>query len=133
MGLDDLPDGAAEKWRFHVSNDNPFSESQFKTLKSRPGFPARFGSIQDSRAFCRQVFPWHNTEHRHQGIPLLTPEMVRYGGAEAVIVALQKGLDTTYANHPERFVRKPPVALPLPEAVWINLPPKEVQTEYLLQ
>ncbi len=119
--------------RPHVSNDNPFSESQFKTLKYRPEFPARFGSIQDSRVFCCQFFPWYNTEHRHQGIALLTPEMVHYGRAEAVIIARQKVLDTAYANHPERFVRKPPVALPLPEAVWINPPPKEAQTEHLLQ
>ena len=119
--------------RPHVSNDNPFSESQFKTLKYRPEFPARFGSLQDSRVFCRQFFPWYNTEHRHQGIALLTPEMVHYGRAEAVIVARQEVLNAAYAAHPERFVRKPPVALPLPEAVWINPPPKEVQTEHLLQ
>jgi len=119
--------------RPHVSNDNPFSESQFKTLKYRPEFPARFGSLQDSREFCRQFFPWYNTEHRHQGIAFLTPEMVHYGRAAGVIAARQEVLNAAYAAHPERFVRKPPVALPLPEAVWINPPPKEVQTEYLLQ
>ena len=119
--------------RPHVSNDNPYSESQFKTLKYRPGFPARFGSLQDSRAFCRQFFLWYNTEHRHQGIALLTPEMVHYGRAEAVIGARQEVLNAAYAAHPERFVRKPPVALPLPGAVWINPPPKEVQTDHLLQ
>jgi len=119
--------------RPHVSNDNPFSESQFKTLKYRPGFPARFGSIQDSRTFCRQFFPWYNTEHRHQGIASLTPEMVHYGRADTVIAARQEVLNAAYAAHPERFVRKPPVALPLPEAVWINPPPKEAQTEHLLQ
>lgn len=119
--------------RPHVSNDNPFSESQFKTLKYRPEFPARFGSIQDSREFCRQFFPWYNTEHRHHGIALLTPQMVHYGHAAAVIDARQQVLNAAYAAHPERFVRKPPVALPLPEAVWINPPHKEVLSEELLQ
>ncbi len=112
--------------RPHVSNDNPFSESRFKTLKYLPEFPARFGSLQDSRLFCRQFFPWYNTEPRHHGIALLTPEMVHYGRADAVIAARQEVLNAAYAAHPERFVRKPPVALPLPEAVWINPPPKEV-------
>jgi putative transposase len=119
--------------RPHVSNDNPFSESQFKTLKYRPEFPARFGSIQDSRVFCCQFFPWYNTEHRHQGIALLTPEMVHYGQSAVVIAARQEVLNAAYAAHPERFVRKPPVALSLPEAAWINPPGKEVQSEQLLQ
>ena len=88
--------------RPHVSNDNPFSESQFKTLKYRPGFPARFGSIQDSRAFCCQFFPWYNTEHRHQGIALLTPEMVHYGRA---------GSDCRPPRGSERRLRQPPGAL----------------------
>jgi putative transposase len=70
--------------RPHVSDDNPYSESQFKTLKYRPGFPDRFGSIQDGRAFCQDFFPWYNSEHRHSGIGLLTPEMVHYGKAEVV-------------------------------------------------
>jgi len=98
--------------RPHVSNDNPFSESQFRTLKYRPEFPARFGSLQDSREFCRQFFPWYNTEHRHQGIALLTPEMVHYGRIAGVIAARQEVLNAAYAAHPERFVRKPPVAVP---------------------
>lgn len=119
--------------RPHVSNDNPFSESQFKTLKYRPEFPARSGSIQDSREFCRQFFPWYNTEHRHHGIALLTPQMVHYGHAAAVIDARQQVLNAAHAAHPERFVRKPPVALPLPKAVWINPPKKEVLSEELLQ
>jgi hypothetical protein len=115
------------------SNDKPFSESQFKTLKYRPEFPARFGSLQDSREFGRQFFPWYNTEHRHHGIALLTPELLHYGQAAAVIEARQEVLNAAYAAHPERFVRKPPAALPLPEAVWINPPQKEVQSESLLQ
>ena len=100
--------------RPHVSDDNPYSESQFKTLKYRPEFPERFGSIEDARAFCQKFFAWYNREHHHSGIALLTPETLHYGRAEAVIVARQEVLDTAYANHPERFVRNPPVALPLP-------------------
>jgi putative transposase len=111
--------------RPHVSNDNPFSESQFKTLKYRPEFPQRFGSLEDSRTFCRTFFEWYNTEHRHNGISLLTPETVHYGLADSVIAARQEVLQAAYAMHPERFVRKPPVALPPPEAVWINPPVKE--------
>ena len=68
--------------RPHVSNDNPFSEAQFKTLKYAPAFPERFGSIQDARAFCRNFFTWYNTEHRHSGIGLMTPEAVHYGRAQ---------------------------------------------------
>jgi putative transposase len=111
--------------RPHVSNDNPFSESQFKTLKYRPDFPKRFGSLEDSRLFCQNFFEWYNTEHRHNGISLLTPEAVHYGLADGVIAARQEVLQAAYAMHPERFVRKPPGALPLPGAVWINPPVKE--------
>jgi putative transposase len=115
--------------RPHVSNDNPFSESQFKTLKYRPDFPPRFGSIEDSRIFCRTFFHWYNNGHRHHGVALLTPEMVHYGRADRVIAARQEVLQAAYITHPERFVRKPPVAQPLAEAVWINPPgPEEVQS-----
>jgi len=108
--------------RPHVSNDNPFSESQFKTLKYRPEFPARFASLKDARAFCVDFFGWYNTEHRHSGIGFLTPETVHYGRAPEVIAARQQILDRAHARHPERFVRKPPRAPLLPEAVWINRP-----------
>ena len=108
--------------RPHVSNDNPFSESQFKTLKYRPDFPGRFGSLEDSRLFCQNFFEWYNTEHRHHGISLLTPETVHYDLADGVLAARQEVLQAAYASHPERFVRKPPVVLPLLEAVWINPP-----------
>ena len=118
--------------RPHVSDDNPYSESQLKTMKYRPEFPSRFGSIEDARAFCVKFFDWYNRDHRHTGIGLLTPETVHYGMASEVMSARQETLDRAYAAHPERFVRKPPVALPLPEAVWINPPPKEAQTEHLL-
>ncbi len=111
--------------RPHVSNDNPFSEAHFKTLKYRPDFPSRFGSIEDGRAFCRSFFSWYNEVHRHGGIGLLTPEMVHRGRGEQVRAARQVVLTDAYAAHPERFVRKRPEPPRLPTAVWIN-PPKEV-------
>jgi len=108
--------------RPHVSNDNPYSESQFKTLKYRPAFPKRFGSIQDARAFCVEFFSWYNTQHHHSGIGFMTPETVHYGLAGDVTAARQKALNEAHLRHPERFVRKPPQAPRLPEAVWINPP-----------
>ena len=108
--------------RPHVSNDNPFSESQFKTLKYRPEFPNRFGSLQDARAFCAEFFRWYNNDHHHSGIGWLTPETVHCGRAPQVIEARQRVLDTAHLCHPDRFVRKAPVAPALPEAVWINPP-----------
>jgi len=109
--------------RPHVSNDNPFSEAQFKTLKYRPDFPRRFGALEDSRAFCRPFFEWYNTEHRHSGIGLLTPEVVHYGRSEHVLAVRKAALLAAYAAHPERFVNRPPKPQPLPLAVWINPPP----------
>ncbi len=108
--------------RPHVSNDNPFSESQFKTLKYRPEFPARFGGIEDARAFCVGFFGWYNTQHRHSALGLLTPEDIHYGRGAGMVKARQQVLDMAYAQHPERFVRKPPAAPQLPQAVWINPP-----------
>jgi putative transposase len=109
--------------RPHVSNDNPFSEAQFKTLKYRPDFPERFGSIQDARAHGQAFFSWYNTEHRHSGLGLLTPHDVHYGHADQRIAARTTVLATAYAAHPERF----PGGLPQPPArpteVWINPPP----------
>ena len=110
--------------RPHVSDDNPFSEAQFKTLKYHPGFPPRFESIEDARAFCRTFFGWYNGEHRHSGIGLLTPEVVHRGRGEEVRAARQAVLADAYTAHPERFVNKRPEPPPLPTAVWIN-PPKE--------
>jgi putative transposase len=109
--------------RPHVSDDNPFSESHFRTLKYRPDFPDRFGSLQDARAFCRSFFAWYNAEHRHSGIGLLTPESVHYGRAADLLAQRQRILTGAYLVHPERFVRKPPTPPALPPAVWIN-PPK---------
>jgi putative transposase len=109
--------------RPHVSNDNPFSEAQFKTLKYRPDFPARFGSLEAARAFCQGFFPWYNHAHRHAGLGLLPPAVVHYGQAESVRAARQTVLAGAYARHPERFVRRPPAPPPLPTAAWINPPP----------
>jgi putative transposase len=108
--------------RPHVSNDNPYSESQFRTLKYRPEFPDRFGCIQDSRAFCQGFFRWYNEEHRHSGLGLLTPAMVHYGQAESVLRQRQAVLDVAYQLHPERFVRSAPKPPQLPSEVWINKP-----------
>jgi putative transposase len=100
----------------------PYSESQFKTLKHHPTFPDRFGSIQDARGFCQQFFAWYNVDHYHSGIALLTPADVHYGHAEQIITARAAVLEGAYAAYPERFVRKPPTPLYLPEQVWINKP-----------
>lgn len=108
--------------RPYVSDDNPYSESQFRTMKYRPEFPDRFGCIQDSRAFCQQFFKWYNEEHRHSGIALLTPAMVHFGEAQSVLANRQEVLDAAYQAHPDRFVRHSPKPLPLPSAVWINKP-----------
>jgi putative transposase len=104
------------------SNDNPFSEAQFKTLKYHPDFPERFGSIQDARLFCRAFFAWYNTEHRHSGLGLMTPHQVHYGDTGAIRAARQAVLDEVHRRHPERFVRQPPTAPAPPAAVWINPP-----------
>ncbi len=114
--------------RPHVSNDNCYSEAQFKTLKYRPGFPDRFGSIHDARAFCQRFFGWYNQVHRHSGIAMMTPEAVHYGHAPRLHQARAHVLTAAYAAHPERFVRKPPAPRPLPTAVWINPPQPTDQT-----
>jgi putative transposase len=108
--------------RPYTSDDNPYSEAQFKTLKYRPGFPDRFGSIQDARQVCQTFFPWYNQEHHHTGIGLLTPEALHYGKAETIIKERQQVLSAAYAAHPERFVKKMPTPHPLPVAAWINKP-----------
>ena len=109
--------------RPQVSDDNPFSEAQFKTLKYHPGFPGRFLGIEAATAFCRSFFPWYNTEHRHGGISMLTPNDVHHGRAQAVLMQRQHILQTAWNAHPERFVRGLPKPSPLPEEVWINPPP----------
>jgi putative transposase len=108
--------------RPHVSNDNPYSESQFKTLKYRPEFPERFGCLEDARAFCAEFYRWYNTEHRHSGIAMHRPVDVHYGHATSVHDHRTQVLTGAYTAHPERFVRHRPVPLALPETAWINRP-----------
>ena len=108
--------------RPQVSDDNPFSEAQFKTLKYMPGFPSRFASLDHARAFLRRFFAWYNDEHRHTGLNLHTPADVHHGRAQAVTAARQVVLNGAHAAHPERFVRKAPVAAMPPAAAWINPP-----------
>jgi len=109
--------------RPHVSNDNPFSEAQFKTLKYRPAFPERFGSLPDARAHGHLFFPWYNTEHHHSGLGLLTPHDVHFGLAKQRVAERAAVLTAAYAAHPERFPAGRPTPAPAPPEVWIN-PPK---------
>jgi len=108
--------------RPYTSSDNPYSESNFKTLKYRPEFPDRFDSIEHARAHCRAFVGWYNHQHRHSGIGLMTPAAVHHGLAEQLHGARADVLDAAYALHPERFVRKPPTPPELPTAAWINKP-----------
>ncbi len=112
--------------RPHVSNDNPFSESQFKTMKYRPEFPDRFGCYEDGLSFCRQFFNWYNDEHYHSGIGFVTPASLHYGEAPAVVASRAHTLELAYTSHPERFVKGVPQPPKLPTAVWINPPSKDV-------
>ena len=114
--------------RPYTSTDNPYSEAQFKTLKYRPGFPARFDSILHARAFCRQFFPWYNEVHRHSGIGLMTPATVHHGLAEQTHAARQVVLDAAYTANPDRFIRRPPRPPALPTGAWINQPKTEEPT-----
>ena len=116
-------DVAKSHSRPHVSDDNPYSEAQFKTLKYRPDYPERFGSLVEARTWAQTFFAWYNEVHHHSGLGLLTPVVVHTGQAESVLQKRQQVLDIAYAAHPERFVKHPPVSAPLPVAVWIN-PPK---------
>jgi putative transposase len=113
--------------RPHVSNDNPFSESQFKTLKYRPDYPERFGCQQDARSWATEFFDWYNYEHHHSALGLLTPADVHFGRALAVLQQRQDVLETAYRRTPQRFVKGLPKPLALPTAVWINPPAKQPQ------
>lgn len=113
--------------RPHVSNDNPFSESHFKTMKYRPEFPSRFGSHEDASLFCRGFFDWYNNMHHHSGLHFLTPAQVHQGQADATLARRQVTLDRAYAEHPERFPNGAPRVSSLPNEVWINQPK---QTEH---
>lgn len=108
--------------RPHVSNDNPYSEAAFKTLKYRPGFPENFGSLEDARTYCSDFFFWYNTEHRHSGIAMLTPEAVHYNFADHVIGKRNIVLEKAYRTSPERFVKGVPKAKIPDNHVWINKP-----------
>lgn len=108
--------------RPYTANDNPFSEAQFKTMKYRPDYPDRFGSIAAARAWARTFFYWYNNEHRHSGLGLMTPATVHYGLAEQLTAQRQTVLQSAYAQHPERFVKGPPKPPQVPTAVWINPP-----------
>jgi putative transposase len=110
--------------RPYVSNDNPFSEAQFRTLKYCPQFPDRFGSIEDGRAFGQEFFRWYNQDHRHSGLGFLTPAVVHFGQADVVRAHRDRVLAAAYAAHPERFVNGRPHPADLPTAVWINPPVK---------
>jgi putative transposase len=118
--------------RPHVSNDNPYSEAQFKTLKYRPDYPRRFGSSVDARGWAGPFFRWYNEEHYHSGLGLMTPEVVHYGQAASVRARRQLVLEAAYADHPERFVRGLPEVPEVPSAVWINKPESIQKEESLL-
>lgn len=111
--------------RPHVSNDNAYSEAQFRTLKYHPDFPERFGSIEHARAFCYDYFHWYNHEHRHSGIGYMTPANVHQGLAEAVYTARQEILDRAFQARPERFSKGQPKPPAMPGPAWINPPKKE--------
>lgn len=108
--------------RPHTANDNPYSEAHFKTLKYRPGYPDRFGSIQDARQWAGDFFRWYNHQHRHSGLALMTPVVVHTGQADEVTARRRITLQQARQQHPERFVRGIPQPPSLPDAVWINKP-----------
>jgi transposase InsO family protein len=118
-------DVAKSHSRPHVSDDNPYSESQFKTMKYRPEFPERFGCIEDARAHCQAFFAWYNDQHCHSGIGYMTPHSVHYGLATQQRAIRQATLDAAFRARPNRFKGKLPLLPPMPTAVWINPPPPE--------
>lgn len=119
--------------RPHVSDDNPFSEAQFKTLKYHPTFPERFASLEHARAFLREFFAWYNTQHHHDSLGLLTPHDVHHGLVAERLTNRARVLDAAYAAHPERFVNRAPAPAAPPTAVWINPPKKSAEAVALLQ
>ena len=118
-------DVAKSHSRPHVSDDNPYSESQFKTMKYRPDFPQRFGCFEDARLHCQTFFPWYNDQHCHSGIGYMTPHSVHYGLAAGMRQTRQATLDAAFLVNPMRFKHKPPKLADMPTAVWINPPPQE--------
>jgi putative transposase len=115
--------------RPHVSDDNPFSEAQFKTLKYRPDFPERFASVEHARAFLWDFFNWYNNEHHHDSLALLTPHDVHHGLVKERLTKRAAVLSAAYAAHPERFVHRPPTPAAPPEKVWINPPKQSAATQ----
>lgn len=111
--------------RPRVSDDNPYSEAHFKTVKYHPTFPGTFDSKHQALTHARRFFPWYNDEHQHAGIAMLTPADVHFGRAETVLAQRQTALDAAHTNHPDRFVHGPPRVRQLPPAVWINKPKPE--------
>lgn len=112
--------------RPRVSNDNPYSEAGFKTMKYSAYFPERFASQEEAQTFCQDYFAWYNTQHHHIGLVLLTPEQVHFGEAAQVLAQRQVTLDAAYAAHPQRFKERPRAGQ-LPEVVWINAPAMPVE------
>ena len=108
--------------RPYTPDDNPFSEAQFKTMKYRPDYPARFDSQAHAHTWAKAFFPWYNQAHHHVGLGLLTPSAVHFGQAPALIAQRQLTLAAAYARSPDRFVHGAPVPPALPTAVWINPP-----------
>ena len=117
--------------RPRVSDDNPYSESQFKTLKYAPSYPERFTDPREARTYL-QAFSWYNTQHRHSGLGLLTPDTVHYGLTQQIQAARQQVLAHAYHNHPERFVNGKPQPPRVPEQVWINQPANTIECHQLL-
>ena len=115
--------------RPRVSNDNPFSESQFRTLKYRPEFPDRFGSLEHARGVSRDLFAWYNNAHHHSGLSYLTPADVHSGRAATVLAVWHRTRLAADAAHPERFVQGPPRPETLPTTAWINRPPKPTRED----
>src|SRR5690606_17114273 len=122
--FDDL-DVARSHSRPRTSNDNPFSEAGFKTVKYHWSYPGSFGGLGEGREYFELFFSWYNAEHHHSGIADLTPECVHSGKAGEVLAARQRVLDAHYAEHPERFVKGPPKVRRPPAEVWINRPTEQ--------
>jgi putative transposase len=112
--------------RPHVSNDNPYIESLFKTVKYQPEFPSTFANLAEARAFCVTFFQWYNHEHRHSAIALLAPADVHYGRAQEKLERRQRVLDAAYAAHPERYVNGKPKVQQIPQASYINRPTEQI-------
>jgi putative transposase len=118
--------------RPHTSNDNPFSESHFKTLKYQPSFPRCFGCIEDAKQFCRAFFGWYNQAQHHASLGLMTPDQVHYGQTNETYAARPIALDQAFNDHPERFVNRPPTPPAKPTAVWINPPIRKAEMKSLI-